>query len=91
MSQQLNLKELGSIVLSSCSVRAVIHVPGMTNNSSPASSYDNGDLVWVATDDKRILLYAAADPDKAAEVGRISLAVTPVSMVYHCGKVRAKY
>ena len=87
MSQQLNLKELGSIVLSSCSVRAVIHVPGMTNNSSPASSYDNGDLVWVATDDHRILFYSATDPERGTEMGRLMLPADVVSMVYHHGQV----
>ena len=45
------------------------------------------DLVWVATDDARILIYAAADPDKSVEVGRISLPDDCCSMVYTCNKV----
>ena len=93
INQQIALKDMGTTLLSSCCAKCLVFVPG-TSGGVANTSADHplrSDLVWVATDDKRILLYAAADPDKAAEVGRISLAVAPVSMVYHCGKVRAKY
>ena len=43
----------------------------------------------MSTSDKRILLYAAADPEKGSEVGRISLGVAASCLVYHCGKVWA--
>ena len=41
--------------------------------------------VWVATDDRRILLYAAADPENGCEVGRIMLPAAPLCQVidYH--------
>ena len=89
INQQISLKDLGSTVLSSCCARSVVFVPGTSGGVAQVSSDHplRADLVWVATDDRRILLYAAADPDKSCEVGRISLAVAPVCMVYHCGKV----
>ena len=89
INQQIALKDLGTVVLSSCCARALIHVPGTTGGVAKTSA-DNplrADLVWVATSDKRVLLYAAADPEKGSEVGRISLGVAPACLVYHCGKV----
>ena len=37
--------------------------------------------VWVATDDRRILLYAGADPENGIEVGRIMLPAAPLCQV----------
>ena len=37
--------------------------------------------VWVATDDRRILLYAGADPENGCEVGRIMLPAAPLCQV----------
>jgi len=89
INQQIALKDLGTTVLSSCCARSILYVPG-TSGGVAQTNPDNplrADLVWVATDDKRILLYAAADPEKSFEVGRISLDVDPTCLVYHCGKV----
>ena len=52
MAQQISLKELGTVVLSSCGVRAVLHVPGAATSTQ--------DLVWVATDDQ--LLFWTIQP-----------------------------
>ena len=43
--------------------------------------------VWVATDDQRILFYAASDPERGSELGRIVLPSEPTTLVYHCGQV----
>jgi len=88
-TQQINLKELGTILLSSCCVRSTIFVPG-TNSGVATQTPDEplkSDLVWVATDDRRILFYAAADPERGSEIGRIVLPSDPVSLVYHLGQV----
>ena len=37
--------------------------------------------VWIATDDRRILLYVAADPENGIEVGRIMLPAAPLCQV----------
>ena len=58
-SQQISLKELGTITLSSCGVVAVVFVPGTE------------DLVMVATDDRRILFYSATEPERGCEMGRL--------------------
>ena len=79
-TQQINLKELGTIMLSSCCVRSTIFVPG-TNSGVATQNPDEplkSDLVWVATDDRRILFYAAADPERGSEIGRIVLPSDPV-------------
>ena len=61
MTQQINLKELGTVVLSSCSVKAVVHVPGLTNGVvTHEGDTARADMVWIATDDHRILFYSAA-------------------------------
>ena len=89
MTQHINLKELGTIMLSSCCVRSTIFVPG-TNRGVATQMPDEplkSDLVWVATDDRRILFYAAADPERGSELGRIVLPSDPVSLLYHLGQV----
>eukprot|EP00088_Acartia_fossae_P030831 TRINITY_DN3181_c0_g3_i1.p1 TRINITY_DN3181_c0_g3~~TRINITY_DN3181_c0_g3_i1.p1 ORF type:complete len:810 (+),score=134.88 TRINITY_DN3181_c0_g3_i1:321-2432(+) len=99
LNQKISLKEIGCHLLSSCSVRVMQYVPGGAP-ASPAPHSGGGsdlqstpppplaqDLVWVGTDDHRILLYGAYDPDKGREVGRISLQAEPVSLVYHSGQV----
>ena len=79
MAQQISLKELGTVVLSSCGVRAVLHVPGAATSTQ--------DLVWVATDDQRILFYSAADPERGTELGRAVVSADIVSMAHSCGQV----
>ena len=37
--------------------------------------------MWVATDDRRILLYVGADPENGSEVGRILLPAAPLCQV----------
>ena len=37
--------------------------------------------MWIATDDRRILLYVAADPENGSEVGRIMLPAAPLCQV----------
>jgi len=89
VNQQIALKDLGTTVLSSCCARSIVYVPG-TSGGVAQSNSDNPlrtDLVWIATDDRRILLYAASDPEKGFEVGRIVLPVDPSCQIYHCGKV----
>ena len=81
VTQQINLKDLGTVVLSSCCARSLVHVPGPGQGDS--------DLVWVATDDSRILLYSASHPERGSEVGRVSLAKSASCLVQHGGKVYA--
>ena len=55
-----------------------------------SSSWENplaADLVWVATDDRRVLLYGAAEPERGREVGRIVLTSKAASILYHAGQV----
>ena len=45
------------------------------------------DLIWVATDDRRVLLYGAAEPERGREVGRIVLAAEAACILYHAAQV----
>ena len=84
------LKELGTIPLPSCCARATVYIPAVTSSDQTCGWPGDplrGDLVWVATDDCRILLYAATDPERGCELGRIVLPAGPVSMVHHMGQV----
>ena len=74
-SQQISLKELGTITLSSCGVVAVVFVPGTE------------DLVMVATDDRRILFYSATEPERGCEMGRLVVPGDIASLVQHGGQV----
>jgi len=87
-AQTTQLKELGTISLSSCCVKATIFVPAAASGLLPSSEEPlRADLVWVATDDLRIIFYAASDPERGSELGRIVLPSQPISLVYHCGQV----
>ena len=58
MSNKVALKELGTVVLPSC-VRAMLFVPG-TSGGVAAPLADEplkSDLVWVGTDNKKLILY----------------------------------
>ena len=81
ITQQINLKDLGTVVLSSCCARSLVHVPGPHGTDT--------DLIWVATDDKRILLYSASNPERGSEAGRVTLTVSASCLVHHGGKVYA--
>ena len=129
VNQQIALKDLGTIVLSSCVARSIIFVPGTSggvaqnNSDNPLRtdlvkssnlnlestsnthihSYSHRETrhtnsptttklkksndhrhnlqVWIATDDRRILLYVAADPENGSEVGRIMLPAAPLCQV----------
>ena len=59
-SQQISLKELGTITLSSCGVVAVVFLPGPE------------ELVMVATDDRRILFYSACELGQLVVPGDIT-------------------
>ena len=74
-SQQISLKELGTITLSSCGVVAVVFVPGPE------------ELVMVATDDRRILFYSASEPERGCELGRLVVPGDIASLVQHCGQM----
>ena len=83
------LQELGTVVLSGIGVRSLVYVPGLT---SAVVTHDHEldtrcDLVWVATDDQRILFYSASDPERGHEVGRLVLPHNILAMVYHMSQV----
>jgi len=89
VAQQISLKELGTIQISGCLARSVIYVPGILriDIDSSGDSALSSDLIWVATDDQRILLYAASEPERGFDVGRIMLAEDPLCQVFHNNKV----
>jgi hypothetical protein len=58
--------------------------------ASPSGGWENplaADLVWIATDDRRVLLYGAAEPERGREVGRIALPAEAASILYHAAQV----
>ena len=68
-AQQISLKELGTVVLSSCTARALVFAPGLGGGLAGREEPPlRQDLVWVATEDRRILLYSAAEPERGWEV-----------------------
>ena len=78
------------MVLSGIGVKSIVYVPGLT---SAVVTHDHEldtrcDLVWVATDDQRILFYSASDPERGHEVGRLVLPHNILAMVYHMSQVR---
>jgi len=88
VTNQVALKDLGTIVLPS-RVRALLFVPGSNGGvASPITDEPlKSDLVWVASDDKKLLLYSAADPERGIKIGKAVLLSEPICLVFYCGQV----
>jgi len=89
-TQQIAIKELGSLE-TGAAVNALVYVPraaGLNVSLSYASAEDcRADQVWVAEDDNTIVMYAALEPEKGREVGRVYMMAKPVALLYQKGSV----
>ena len=69
-------------------VKCIQYVPGL-HGGVPAVDPEplRGDLVWVGTDSKRLIIYSANDPERGIQLGSTTLLADVMCMRYHCEAV----
>ncbi|XP_023707592.1 rho guanine nucleotide exchange factor 10 isoform X4 [Cryptotermes secundus] len=73
------LKDVGAFDLVETKVTAMEFVRGISGSASLC-----GDTVWMGTDRRRLLLYAASEPEKEEEVGSCSVPAVIIQIRCHC-------
>lgn len=77
------LKRLTTFDLVETRVSAIEFVKGVSGDSTTLA----GDLVWMGTDSRRIIIYAASEPEKEEEIGSYPVSGPVVEIKYHCDNV----
>ncbi|KRT85685.1 hypothetical protein AMK59_553, partial [Oryctes borbonicus] len=77
------LKDIGSFSLVETQVTAMEYVKG----SNPPCPNLASDSVWMGTDSRKLLLYAADEPEKQEEIASAAVPDVIVQIKYHCDSV----
>nr|CAD7265208.1 unnamed protein product [Timema shepardi] len=77
------LKDVGAFDLQETKVTAMEFVKGVLVGGAGLK----GDTVWMGTDSRRLVMYAASEPEKQEEVGGCSVSGGVVQIRYHCDSV----
>nr|CAD7411215.1 unnamed protein product [Timema cristinae] len=77
------LRDVGAFDLQETKVTAMEFVKGVLAGGTGLK----GDTVWMGTDSRRLVMYAASEPEKQEEVGGCSVAGGVVQIRYHCDSV----
>ncbi|XP_017779144.1 PREDICTED: rho guanine nucleotide exchange factor 10-like protein isoform X2 [Nicrophorus vespilloides] len=78
-----SLREINFFSLVETQVTAMEYVKGISQPSSALA----GDSVWMGTGSRKILLYAADEPEKEQQIGSSSVPDVIVQIKYHCDNV----
>lgn len=85
------LKDVGSFDLPEVTVTAMEYVKGVPSASSLSnenkSEYENMDCVWMATDNKKVLIYLAHCPEREERIAVCSLPSVVNHILYHMDNV----
>lgn len=81
--QSSSLKEVGYFSLVETQVTAIEYIKG-TNAPGPMMA---SDTIWMGTDSRRLLIYAAFEPEKQELVGNSLVSDIIVQIKYHCDNV----
>lgn len=94
VTNQTGLKELGTVFPTNDmgTVKTIQYVPGVNNNANLLEDDDlvvplRGDLVWIGTESRKILVYSAIDPDRGTLLATASLPSEILSMQFHAEAV----
>ncbi|XP_046596842.1 rho guanine nucleotide exchange factor 10-like protein isoform X1 [Neodiprion lecontei] len=77
------LKQIIAFDLVETRVAAVEFVKGLYNEPVTLAS----DLVWMGTDSRKLIIYAASEPEKQEELGSYPVSGSVVQIKYHCDNV----
>ncbi|XP_011265056.2 rho guanine nucleotide exchange factor 10-like protein isoform X3 [Camponotus floridanus] len=77
------LKRITTFDLVETKVNAIEFVKGISNDFTTLAS----DLVWMGTDSRKIIIYAATEPEKEEEIGNYPVSGSITEIKYHCDNV----
>ncbi|TGZ53966.1 Rho guanine nucleotide exchange factor 10 [Temnothorax longispinosus] len=77
------LKRITTFDLVETRVSAIEFVKGVSSEFTTLAS----DLVWMGTDSRRIIIYAATEPEKEEEIGSYPVSGPVIEIKYHCDNV----
>lgn len=79
-----NLKDVGSFDLVETQVTSMEFVKGL-NNCKTKEEHESllGDLIWMGTDSRRILIYSARNPEQEEQLGFCSVPAIVTKILYH--------
>ncbi|XP_070162011.1 rho guanine nucleotide exchange factor 10 isoform X2 [Polyergus mexicanus] len=77
------LKRITTFDLVETRVNAIEFVKGVSNDFTTLAS----DLVWMGTDSRKIIIYAATEPEKEEEIGNYPVSGPIIEIKYHCDNV----
>lgn len=77
------LKRITTFDLVETRVSAIEFIKGVSSDLTTLAS----DLVWMGTDSRRIIIYAAAEPEKEEEIGSYPVSGPVIEIKYHCDNV----
>ena len=77
-----SLKEAAAFSLVEVRVTSAEFSPGAQSCFDPEEP-TGGDLVWLGTESRRILLFSAQDPDKSGQVASVSVPASVVQLRHH--------
>lgn len=78
-----SLKQVTTFDLVETRVAAIEFVKGVTSEPVTLAS----DLVWMGTDSRKIIVYAASEPEKQEQLGSYAVTGAVVQIKYHCDNV----
>ena len=78
-----SLKQVTSFDLVETRVATVEFVKGLGNEQPSLSS----DLIWMGTDSRKVIVYAAAEPEKQEELGSYPVGGPVIQIKYHYDNV----
>ncbi|XP_018056768.1 PREDICTED: rho guanine nucleotide exchange factor 10-like protein isoform X3 [Atta colombica] len=77
------LKRITTFDLVETRVSAIEFVKGVSSDLTTLAS----DLIWMGTDSRRIIIYAATEPEKEEEIGSYPVSGPVIEIKYHCDNV----
>lgn len=77
------LKRITTFDLVETKVSAIEFVKGISSDLATLAS----DIVWMGTDSRKIIIYAATEPEKEEEIGSYSVPGPVIEIKYHCDNV----
>lgn len=77
------LKRITAFDLVEVRVNAIEFVKGVSNDLTTLSS----DTLWMGTDSRKIIIYAASEPEKEEEIGSYPVSGSVIEIKYYCDNV----
>ncbi|KAK2709309.1 rho guanine nucleotide exchange factor 10-like isoform X3 [Artemia franciscana] len=81
------LKPLGCVDLVETKIIAMEFTPALVQTECETGDKHYGDLVWISTENRRLLLYSARDPESPRQLAGQLLPSAASHIKYHCDQI----